>query len=187
LTAVVGECQRPPEPAPDTLLRYERVMEDLMGEGTVLPARFGTAVPDDAAVVQLLGDRHDELHEALVRVAGAVELGVRARWSDDTGALSRPSGPSAGSRYMFARLQLRRRARELASHLDAVLGELARARRSRLLPAEGTPVAAAYLVDRGHAEEFVHRSRRLDESIDDASLVCTGPWPPYSFVTGESA
>jgi hypothetical protein len=35
--------------------------------------------------------------------------------------------------------------------------------------------------------EFADRVRDLDEHDADIELVCTGPWPPYSFTPGASA
>ena len=41
---------------------------------------------------------------------------------------------------------------------------------------------AAYLVERGQVDAFVTAVRRLQEDRADLALVCTGPWPPFSFV-----
>ncbi len=48
------------------------------------------------------------------------------------------------------------------------------------------PVIAAYLVDSDRTDEFVAGVRDLGTAIEDAELVCTGPWPPYSFVGGRN-
>jgi hypothetical protein len=40
---------------------------------------------------------------------------------------------------------------------------------------------AAYLVDRDAVDGFVALVRRLQEAHPDLALLCTGPWPPYSF------
>jgi hypothetical protein len=50
-------------------------------------------------------------------------------------------------------------------------------------PTRGPGVlTAAYLVERGHLESFVAAVRRLDEERAERQVLCTGPWPPYSFV-----
>ena len=33
-------------------------------------------------------------------------------------------------------------------------------------------------------ERFRGRIGRLAQTLPDAEIVCTGPWPPYSFVEG---
>ena len=74
--------------------------------------------------------------------------------------------------------------REAARKLDAVrarLAPLAIAERSRLLPLPGTPATAAFLVERFDLERFRREARELDRELEDVTLVCTGPWPPYNF------
>ena len=143
LAAVVADHEAP-EPTPEALRRHETVVEGLMGDGPLLPMRFGS-VSDDVA--SLLAERHDELLAALERVRGAVELGVRTENGTAT----------SGTEYMMRRLAVVRAHEELAG--------LARA-----------SVRGAYLVDEDAVEDF---RARVDELDDD--LVCTGPWPPYSF------
>jgi hypothetical protein len=45
----------------------------------------------------------------------------------------------------------------------------------------------AYLVDQERISEFVALVEQLDARLDDVELVCTGPWPPYSFAEGGPA
>ena len=40
---------------------------------------------------------------------------------------------------------------------------------------------AAYLVDRADVDGFVAVVRELQREHDSLSVLCTGPWPPYSF------
>jgi Gas vesicle synthesis protein GvpL/GvpF len=183
LSAVVAECAAPPAPSHAALLRFEQAVEELMGDRTVLPARFGTILPDDIAAAELLRARHDELADALRRVSGAVELGVRAAWPEDDVGPSRPSGPDAGAEYLLGRLELRRRARQIADEIDAAVCDLARERSCRVFTRPESPVSAAYLVPRPRVAEFVARCQGLAETLSGANLVCTGPWPPYNFVT----
>ncbi|HEY2441343.1 MAG TPA: GvpL/GvpF family gas vesicle protein [Solirubrobacteraceae bacterium] len=185
LSAVVGECNDAPTVTPAALVRFEQTVEELMGDGTVLPARFGTILSDEAAVEQLLSSRHDQLADALRRVTGAVELGVRAAWPDDDAGPNRPPGPHAGAEYLLGRLERRRRAQQLAAEIDAAVGDLARESACRILARPESPVTAAYLVSFPRVDEFLARCHNLEATIADASLVCTGPWPPYSFVTRE--
>jgi Gas vesicle synthesis protein GvpL/GvpF len=110
-------------------------------------------------------------------VRGAVELGVTACWSD------RPAVPPArsGTEYMLGRLDVHRRAQR-AAEIVAPLGALARDSKVKVLPRPSIPLLAAYLVDRDRTEEFVARAAELDADFEDGQLLCTGPWPPYSFV-----
>lgn len=188
LTAFVGTAPSALSPDRDTLVRYEGTVEALMGERTVLPARFGTVLDDAEDVRQLLRERRDRLVASLERVQGAVELGVRAEWDGKAAPPARrPTGPNAGIDYMLERLELRRRARDIGDAIDAAVGDLARERAQRILVRPENPVSAAYLVPRPNVDDFMARYRQLTAVLPGARLVCTGPWPPYSFVTPEQS
>jgi hypothetical protein len=63
-------------------LAHGRVVEALMESASaVLPVRFGPAVPDEQALARLLAERGPALREALARVRGCVEVGLRV-WGD---------------------------------------------------------------------------------------------------------
>ncbi len=181
LVAVVGDCNSAPPVTPEALLQFAQVVEELMADGTVLPARFGTVVDHEDAVRQLLVDRHRSLADALRRVGGAAEMGVRAGWANRH-STTRPSG----AEYLRGRLDQRQRAQRVAAELDAALGELARDRAVRILPRPQGQVTAAYLVPRPRVDEFRLACARLAETVAEAEIVCTGPWPPYSFVESEA-
>src|SRR5204862_7171797 len=78
LAAVVSQHEelRRAEEA-DELWAHERVVEAAMEQGAVLPMRIGSVVEDEAAVASLLRRRGQAFRDALARVRGAVELGVR--------------------------------------------------------------------------------------------------------------
>jgi hypothetical protein len=41
---------------------------------------------------------------------------------------------------------------------------------------------ASYLVERPVVGEFRAVAQRLQREYRDTTVLCTGPWPPYSFV-----
>jgi Gas vesicle synthesis protein GvpL/GvpF len=180
LVAIVGDGPASREVTPEALLRFEEVVESLMGDGTVLPARFGTVLDDDEAVRRVLTDRHRRLASALRRVGGAVEMGVRAGWADAT-----ETSRSSGAEYLLGRLDQHQRAQRVAAELDAALADLARDHAVRIRARPEGQVTAAYLVPRPRVAEFRGACERLAAGVSEASLVCTGPWPPYSFVDSE--
>jgi hypothetical protein len=181
LMAVVSECQGPEVVASeDALWIHETVVEQLMAEGTVLPLRFGTVLPDDAAVRSMLATDHDELLDGLQRVRDAVEVAVHVTWEPEQDA----SDPS-GTAYLVDRLGRTRRAMEFAERMDTVLAELARASKRQVGTTPALVLTCAYLVDRARMEEFRERVQALGGELDHANIVCTGPWPPYSFAGAE--
>ena len=185
LGAIVSDDhERPPEPSERELWEHERVVEELMSWRNVLPARFGSVVQSDDDIRALLGGRNEELRNSLRCVAGAVELAVRATWSAETGGLDETrSDDDTGTRYLARRLELRQRCSALCERIDRRLGELARDSTLRVGASERSPMIGAYLVARDRVAEFRARIDELDHEIEEVAILCTGPWPPYSFVT----
>jgi hypothetical protein len=142
---------------PEALWEHERVVERLMDGGALLPMRFGSSVEDEDELRAVLRERHDRLTGALARIGDRVELGVRVLGTAT-------EAPTTGRDYLQARLSV--------SRLDAALAELAAESRRRP-PRRGELLRAAYLVDPADVPRF-------RAAAGDA--VCTGPWPPYSFV-----
>jgi Gas vesicle synthesis protein GvpL/GvpF len=137
----------------EALWERESLLEDLMGKRALLPIRYGTRVEDDAAAAAAVEPRGAELAAALDRVRGAVEVSVRAVARE---------GAEAGD----------------VSAIHARLSGLARDH-ARLEGSE--PLRAAYLVDRAAVDGFVAAVRELQHEHGGLSILCTGPWPPYSF------
>ena len=183
LVAVVGDYDgSAPEPTAATLRAYERTVRRLMDRDAILPARFGSVLEDEHEVRTLLRRRRKDLVARLGRVRGAVEIGLRASWRDRGSAP--PHAPSeSGTSYLRNRLELRQSARRVAGELDPLASVALSARRS-VAPRPGVPVLDAYLVDGARVDEFVALVERLGDALDDVELVCTGPWPPYSFAEG---
>ncbi len=180
LLAIVGEAEPDRgERSEEILWRYERTVERLMNLPAVLPARYGSVFSDESAARDSLRTHHDRLLPALARVRGASEVGLRAAWHHSD-PVSGEDSAARGTAYLLGRLALQRRAGEIAAALIP-LRELARTHRERLLPRGGLALIGAYLVDRGRVGEFADRIADLDRELDDVGLVCTGPWPPYTF------
>jgi Gas vesicle synthesis protein GvpL/GvpF len=189
LWAAVSDHDGAPELDEETLWTFERVVESLMNDCAVLPVRFGTLLAGVAEVEEMLTARRDDLAAKLDRVRGAVELSVRGVWPDpNPSAASRTDSAAnaSGTSYMRSRLEPHRRAGELAARVHAHLDDHARASSHRLLTRATVPLSAAFLVERGREGDFLSRVRGLDAELSDADLVCTGPWPAYSFV-GDTA
>ncbi len=183
LMAIVSDHEsRVPESTASALQTYERTVRRLMDGGAILPAQFGSLLPDAPGVRQLLRNRRKDLLGRLARVRGAVEIGLRASWRESVAA-TLERRPTSGSSYLRDRLEARQNARRVATELDP-LTALARGSRRALAPRPDLPVLDAYLVDRGRVSEFVAMVEQLDDRLEDVELVCTGPWPPYSFAEG---
>jgi hypothetical protein len=167
---------------PEDLWAHEAVVEAAMELGPVLPMRAGTAFADEGELLETLRGRAGEFRRALERVEGAVELGIRAVVDlEPSGNGKPPSGAGPGTAYMIGRLERVRSAERVAAAIHEPLAALARESTWRVEAGQPPRLAAAYLVDRSQVEPFQERVSELEDGRP-ISIVCTGPWPPYSFV-----
>jgi hypothetical protein len=168
----------PPQWSREALLRHEAVVEALMPTRAVLPLRFGTALPSDEEVAQALEENGEDWPALLDRVRGRVELAVTVPAGEPDGGDA--AAPGDGRRYLLDKVEEHRAARAAARTLDDAIGALADGAHHRLQPTTGVAVKAAYLVLRSHVDEAC---RRMEAAVE--GVICTGPWPPYSFTTAD--
>jgi hypothetical protein len=182
LVAVISRHPAPPSVRVGAALAaHEQVIERLMDAGAVLPMRFGSRLPDVTTLRSALAARHTELLDALDSVRGRVEVGVRALRPG--GAVPpKPRGDGTGRGYLRARLELRNRDEAAAAAIHAPLAAMAVADSRRPERAHDELLRGSYLVERSAVGEFRAAARRLQGEHAELAVLCTGPWPPYSFV-----
>ena len=168
------------EVSPQTLWHHEEVVEALMADRDLLPVRYGTRLDDEAEVARAMEGRSEELAAALDRVRGAVELSVRVMAAAATPSPPDPVATTSGAEYLRLRAQAEASREDAAGALHEPLAALARE------SAQGRPrppelFRAAYLVERGAVASFVAEVGRLQGESPGLAVLCTGPWPPYSF------
>jgi len=181
LGAVVSVlAQQPSSDSQQAVLDHARVVEAVSrGSAAVLPARFGRAYEDADSLRRALEAGAGELRDALERVRGCVEVGLRVLAPERASVLS-PVPAGSGRDYMRDRLATARQEKAVADELHLPLAALARAS-IRSTPTERLLLTAAYLVPRRSLAGFQTRVEELQQSRPDLTLACTGPWPPYSF------
>lgn len=168
-----------PEVSRETVLRHAEVVEALMRRSAaILPAQLGRAFRDEGQLETAIEEQAAQLERSLERVRGCVEFGLRAT-ADEPAA---PPEADTGAGYMHARLEQVRLQDDLVERLHEPLARLARA---TTLERRAGGVSAAYLVARDDVAAFQDAAAGL-EGASGATVVCTGPWPPYSFATGAS-
>jgi hypothetical protein len=189
-------------PTEANLWLHEGIVEGLMATRTVLPVRFGTFLPDEAAVHAALESQYAEFKADLARVRGRVELGLRVLRDEDTPqpGESADRGTCDGRRrhqifdsgraYMLARLDEERdmrlrqeRAEALALEIHRPLADLASESAHRTLVSANLLLTAAYLVDSGQVGSFRDSVEGISVAHPLLRILCTGPWPPYNFVS----
>jgi len=195
LLAVISRHVHPPgDPALDTMWVHERVVERIMADRAVLPMRFGSKLPDEGALRDMLAARREEFVAALERVRGRLEVGVRAMQPLDasTAVDVPPPVPGAhaaisGRAYLEAKLQNGRRTEHGAEALHEPLAKLAVDARRQPPRAPQEILRASYLIDTAMLARFRGTVERLQRTHPGVAILCTGPWPPYSFVAAAAS
>jgi hypothetical protein len=192
-----------PEANVDNLRRHLSVQNTLLTHGAVLPLRFGALFPGREQLDQYISASRETFIADLDRLRGHVEIGLRV--SDprrlppaqpvepDAGAAP-PLGP--GASYLAAKgVQAVRNARQkramaaLATAVMEPLAPLAAAHIWRVPPCASDPpiLSLAILLRKDRLDAFKLALSELRRSQPWLEILCTGPWPPYSLVSGTQA
>ena len=167
-----------PEMTNEAVLAHASVVEELMARSrAILPARFGRAFASEEDLTTAVQTKAFALENGLARVSGCVEFGLRVlgRESPRQGSTS-----LSGAEYMRARLGQEADRDRLSEQLHRPLALLSRAD-ARFGGASGDLLHAAYLVPEERTAAFRDRVAGLERLHPELAMVCTGPWPPYSF------
>ncbi|MDN3358823.1 GvpL/GvpF family gas vesicle protein [Actinomadura sp. DC4] len=185
-----------------TARAHHAVVDAAAGRAVTVPLGLATVYRGEDRARQALRDRHEEFSQALNRIAGRTEWGVKA-YADLAAVTAaeepeeEPSSGRPGTSYLRRRGVQRRTEEEsrrevlmAAESIDDELLEIAATRRlhrpqdPQLSGERGWMILnAAYLVDDERAEEFRAAVSRLAGERPAIRLQLTGPWAPYSFAT----
>jgi len=181
---------------------HEAVLEAALQRAPLVPFRFGTIYSSDEHVRKMLRETA-ELDEAIERLTGRVELGVKAfldveRFERARAGGDDPGPESSGRAYLLRKQRDRRLAEERSAFVAQCAAEsherLAAAaedaRANPLQPSEvsGRPAEmilnGAYLVREDGQEAFTEALAALEQSGGPHGVhyELTGPWPAYNFV-----
>ena len=165
--------------------RLARVLE-------ILPARFGTIFRDERSLCAHVRGRLRELQEDFQRVRDADEWGVKVFETAPAPAPAQVPNIRSGKAYLMAKAALVPPKRQILppgelAAFKAALGEVAE---------ESAPAGSISRGQRGltfQTSLLVKRpnQRRLQSVLKQFTkkwagrqrIECTGPWPPYSFVS----
>jgi len=180
VTAVVSTADGSPrEPSREDLIRHGLVVEHVHDlADAVLPVRYGATFPDSRSLTEVVSRRNAGLHRQLARVRGCVEIGVcllgpqsePMSFAATSGAAHMRRQLIANALWTHARTDLERQLRHFARD-HVVAGKLAR----------GSVFEVAYLVPRQSVGAVRALVDQFAAEHPEATVVCTGPWAPYSF------
>lgn len=192
-----------------TARAHESVLEAALAATTVVPLRLCTIYRSEEQVREMLDREGEVFEEALARLEGRAEWGVKL--IAEPGALERAAGTgepgadatgetSPGAAYMHEKRR-RAEAQEQAeltgeAWADLVHGRAAALATEALLnPIQNPEVSGhtgdmllngVYLVDNDVRDEFAKQIADLGAEFAElgVSVELTGPWPAYNFIKG---
>lgn len=180
-------------------VRHQKVVSELAGQATILPARFGTVFLSEASLAADVTRRKPALLEAFQRLAGADEWGIKvfALPQSAKNAATQAQAKS-GSDYLRQKAQAlereiarRGQPRELPEEVKHFRGEVERLALDSTAGGKvssGQPYLewqASILLPRGKRNALEALIRSYSEKWQGTRRIeCTGPWPAYSFVKG---
>jgi hypothetical protein len=191
----------------ETLLAHSDVLRRAMGNGPVLPLRFGVVLPDESAVQhQLLEPQAPRFAARLDALDGKVEMQLKvsflespvlrsvlisdpelAKMAEHVRFLSDAAGHFERIRLgELVAVEVERRAelagRELTAALEPFVDAVSIGERHH----EHMALNAAFLVDEARLEEFDAAVERLSmERAGEMQFRLIGPLPPHSFAERE--
>ncbi|MDA8212855.1 MAG: GvpL/GvpF family gas vesicle protein [Clostridia bacterium] len=186
----------------EEILHHEEVIELVMGQQTILPARFGTVLTDPRAVDEVLSKYYSRFQDLLRELADKLEMGVRVIWQPpakvarkelpvteppETGTAETET-PVSGRAYLLAKWQDYRMHQEWDGQGQAIvrgihesISPLAVKWRLTNQLSPTLLFSGAYLIENDKVEAFRDRCRSLLHRYPELKFLCSGPWPPYNF------
>ena len=171
--------QHPVSSLEQALREQDAAVRRIMSACTIVPFRFQTVVSGTEEFHRQLDGRSSELADLLVWLRARVELAVRARCT-----------PAADPPVVSGRSYLAsRRDHEFPSPLADLHQTLLSVSVAATAQADGPHgMKGSYLLERGALDVFTEKARVSASGHGDITgLSVTGPWAPYSFVTGDWA
>jgi hypothetical protein len=196
------------------LVIHQRVVETIMQDFPLLPAKFGTVLADETHVRRLLEKGKDIFRSALVQYADKVQMEVVVLWNvqqvfqeiareESVVQLkakigNRPAEETLAERTALGQMvqaSLERRRAALGEEILPALREIALDVAANPLMDDSMVANVALLVDKAGHQALDWRLEALDGEYargerktpgnTPLTFRCVGPLPPYSFTTVE--
>jgi hypothetical protein len=199
-----------------TLKCFENVVATFFARQAVIPLRYGSVVREKDRIVRHLDKNAPRYRALLTELEGCVEMGIRILMPDNglpqkkthDNFVRKPDNPGSGGGYLMQRKavydaqdqesQLAKRiAQEFRSLFSGVFvkykwetaehSSLCTSRNSKQPGSRDFAglISLFFLVPVLHLQRFKEIFHRAS-SRKHARMMLSGPWPPYSFVVGDS-
>jgi len=161
------------------LKKHDRIVKRIARSCTaVLPFRFGSVVPDRAALVELLDPIAPAIARALDLVRGASQFTLRV-YGEAAPAAKAKKGEGPGTRFLAERLR-KQQVPEIAGVTVATKAFVRAVRTQR--HARAPLLASVYhLVPRADARRYRAALATASKALRGVRVDVSGPWPAYAF------
>ena len=172
-------------------VRHQRAVSAIAENAEVLPARFGTVFLDETTLCTDIGSRKATLEQDFKRIQGSEEWGIKV-FALPPPPAPLPSTVRSGKDYLQAKSALIRKKTNKAS--DVEVQHLAEAlKKISVATAEGGNISSgrrdllfhiSLLINKRDREKLQNLLAGFSTQWQQTRRIeCTGPWPPYSFVS----
>ncbi len=170
-------------------VRHQRVVADIAAHTTVLPARFGTVFLSDKSLLEDISRRKRALADSFKRIANTDEWGVKVFLRHEPPAAAFTA--ASGTDYLRKKATAQQvKGHALDKEVEAFAAALARLA-DGIAPGgkvssgqRGLEWSASFLLRRSRKKQWQQVLDRFARKWRDRRRIeCTGPWPPYSFVS----
>jgi hypothetical protein len=168
-------ARMPYDPVPEMVKQFNRVLQRIFSQTTIIPFRFPTTIETEDVLRQFVEPRSAEYVDALHRLRNKVQLDVRITLAPS----GSPEGPvQSGKSYLQERQARYGEVQSTLERFRSASGSLAERWVERDTPAG---IRGFALVDRSSLDDFLHRIAGVLTPAGVSARV-TGPWPPSEFV-----
>jgi hypothetical protein len=160
-------------PIKDAALEFNRTLQDLLKQSTIVPFRFPTVLADENELLEFLTEQAAEYEATLARLRGTVQIDIRVEMPDSE-STTKPSG----TEYLRGREARYDALQEIAAEFRRAGNEWVRQWRDRDT-ARGLRCSA--LLGREYVNAFLAAAKQL-KLPQGCNARVSGPWPPAEFV-----
>jgi hypothetical protein len=176
-------------------MRHQRVVSAIAELADVLPARFGTVFMDASSLKADVGAKKETLVNDLRRIQGCDEWGVKV-FSVQPKKPVAQGKPATGRDYLKTKAALLRRP-STGVPVEGLHTFSAALRRISMEMSDGGRISAGQRGLQMQSSLLLKRANRkkLEATLkkyshrwaESGRIECTGPWPPYSFVSRDTS
>lgn len=170
--------------AREEALAFHGVLQEILGQATVIPFRFPTFFEDQTSVRLHLEENNEQYHEALSRLHNKIQMEVHITLRDEIEKVLEPGTQIEGKAHLSGAQYLRSRQQaqqQLVGAADKIREAVKVHIKDWRLRSSAREVRAFALVERESLREF---RRALAEATIGAEFEAraSGPWPATEFL-----